>query len=365
MAKTKIQGLEWDFVSLFSEVIRSLPERPMMKRSYIYASELGGDYCSRYLKMHAHPYSNPFNDRARRKMISGQIFEWIVYLILSMTGLLKQKQLKGVVELPGMLHVSGKLDFVVGGEVVDWEAVRQEVKTIQRLFALSFSDMPPVIEHSVEKIIDRMEMMFSRVLLREYVFECKSVSTFVYALIEKSGKARQGHPLQTLHYLLANRIPEGFVGYINRDSFEYQQCHVLHNDKQLVKAYHDDVRTMTEYYNASGKNYLKNMPPKAPEVMFEEASFRFVKSNHAEYSQYLEFLYGIKSIDDFKAKWDKPIASYNRTFKRCVTGANMTNINKEVIAEAKKMFPDWDKYVAQAKAAGAFDKPENEDDEQG
>lgn len=354
--------MPWDFAQLFGEAIRSLPERPMVKRNYIYASELGLDYCTRYLKMHAHPFSNPYNDRTKRKFMSGQIFEWIVYLILSVTGILKAKQLKGSVELPGLLRVSGKLDFVAGGEVVDWEQSRQEMKTIQRLFALSFSDMPPIIEHSVDRILFRMEQMFSRVPLREYIMECKAVSAFVSDLIEKSNKPRAGHPLQTLHYLLANKeIPEGFIGYINKDSFEYNQF-LVQPTKDLLKQYRDDVKTMTDYYNNSGKNFLKNMPPKSPEVVFEEASFRFVKSNGAEYTPYLTMLYGYKNIDEFKERWQKPLNSWNYTFKRVVLGKNLTPTNKEAIIEAKKVFPEFDKYVAKAKASGAFETPETEED---
>jgi hypothetical protein len=359
--KTELLGMPWEFSSLFNEAIRSLPERPMMKRNYIYASELGGDFVSRYLKMHAHPYSNPFNDRSRRKMISGQIFEWIVYLILTMTGILKQKQLKGEVELKGMLRVSGKLDFVVGGEVVDWEAQRQEVKTIQKLFALSFSDMPPVIEHSLERVLFRMEQMFSRVPLRQYIFECKSVSGFVYSLIERTNVPRSGHPLQTLHYLIANNEPEGFIGYINRESFEYLQYPVVPT-KELMKSYKQDIKTMTEYYNNSGKNYLKNMPPMEPEVVFEDATFRFVKNNHVEYSPYLTFLTSLKSIDEFAQKWAGELRAFNYAFKRCVKGENITDNNKQSIANAKKYFPEWDRLVAKAKAAGAFDKPEIEEE---
>lgn len=363
MAKAKVLGMTFDFASLMNEAIRSLPERALTKRSHIWASEIGHSFVDRYLKMNGHIPTNPPNDRSRRKFISGHIFEWIIQLILTVCGILRQKQLRGEVQLPGCLMVSGKLDFIVGGEVIDWELARQELKTIQRLFALSLSEMPPIIEHSIERILFKMEQMFSRVPLKEVVLECKSVSGFVSDLIDKTGKPRQGHPLQTLHYLLANKLDEGMLLYVNKDSF---LCHqfTIHPSKDLLKTYKDDVKQMTEYYNNSGKNYLKNMPPKESEILFYDEECRFAKNNFVEYSPYLTMLYGYKDFDEFNEKWKKPIASWNRTFKRCVTGANMTPLNKQVIAEASKVFPLWDKYVAKAKASGIFDKPEQEGEDE-
>lgn len=84
---------------------------------------------------------------------------------------------------------------------------------------------------------------------------------------------------------------------------------------------------------------------------------------NVQYSNYLTYLYGYKNFEEFKLKWQYILASWNRTFKRCVTGANMTAKNKEVIGDAIKQFPDWDMYVAKAKAAGVFQKPEEEEDE--
>jgi len=49
-------------------------------------------------------------------------------------------------------------------------------------------------------------------------------------------------------------------------------------------------------------------------------------------------------------------------FKRCAKGDRITDKNKEVIAEAKKQFPKWDKMVASAKKAGAFVGQEEEDE---
>lgn len=356
----KLIGIDWNFSELMNESIRCFPQRPIQKRSHIYASELGGMFVDRYLKMHAHTYSNPVNDRGRRKFISGDIFEWIVYLILTVTGVLKQKQLRGEVELPGLLRVSGRLDFIAGGDV-DWDKAKEEVIRLKSMFGIVMSEMPPIIFYSVDRIMFRMEQMFTRVPLKEIILECKSVSGFVGDLIEKTNKPRPGHPFQTLHYVLANKI-DGSLLYVNKDSFMLYQFDILPT-RQMLKEYKQDVQSMTDYYNNSGRNYLKNLPPKEPEVNFIEEKYQFVKNNHVEYSPYLTMLYGYKDFDDFKLKWQKPIASWNRTFRRCVLAAKMTDLNKQVISEVTKIFPAWDMYVQKARKAGAFLKPETEDEE--
>lgn len=362
MSQPKIIGIDWDFSSLMNEAIRAMPEKPMQKRSHIWASELGGSFVDRYLKMHAHPYSNPINDRSKRKFVSGHIFEWIVNIILTLTGVIKEKQLRGEVELKGCLRVSGKLDFIAGG-IVDWEKAKEEVKHIRNLFAASIDDMPPIIFHSLERVLWRMEQMFSRIPLKEVILECKAVSGFVFDLIEKSQQPRNGHPLQILHYILANKNEyDGELLYINKDAFMCNQFSVT-STKDLLKKYRDDVKTMTELYNNSGKNYLKNIPQKESEVMFEDGGFRFMKNNHVEYSPYLTMLYGYKDIDEFKLAWQKRITGWNRVFKRIVKGENITPANKIIIDDMKTVFPLLDKYVVKAKAAGAFLRPDEEDEE--
>jgi len=360
-AQSRILGIEWDLESVWGEAMRSLPDRPLMKRDYLYASEIGGSFRDRYLKMFAHPYSNPFNPRAKLKMLAGKFFEDIVGLILTGCGIVKEKQLSGRVELPGLLKVSGRLDFIAGG-TIDWDFAKDEAERLKRLFSFTKTETGEFVTYMVDYILPHFKNLFSYQPAMEYVLECKSVSGFVFQLINSNGKPRLGHDFQALHYLIANKeIPKAILTYISREDCMLKEIFV-EKTPQLLKAYKQDVATMTEYYNYGQKNYLKHLPPPDPEVIFEEASWSFRKNNLVEYSPYLTFTFNIKSIDDFKAKWDKPLSQYNRVFKRIVKGDNLTAANKTIIEEAKKTFPDFDKLVEQARKAGAFDKPETEEE---
>ena len=371
--KVKIIGTDWDFPGIWEESFRALPDRPMQKRSRIYASELGGSYRDRYLKMHAHPFSNDYNFRSLGKMMAGKFFEDVVGIVLTATGMLKKRQEAALIELPGMLPVSGKIDFIAGG-VTDWDEAKDKAERLRQLLMFSDLDTRDFVMHMVDRILPHFKNLFSYSPAIQSIIECKSLSGFVFNLVKKNSKPRRGHDLQLLTYLLSQKhISKATILYISREDCMMQQLGV-ERSPELLKKFKEDVATMTEYYNASGKNYLKNLPPPDAEVIFEEATWNFRKNNLVEYSSYLTYTYQYKNIDEFKAKWDDVISKWNRVFRRHVlegapTGKSgkplkLTPDNITVITEAKKHFPQWDKFVAQAKAAGAFEKPEeNEEDE--
>lgn len=349
--KPSLLGLPWQFSAEWNKAIASIPERPLVARSHIWASELGGSYIDRYLKMNAVKMTNPPNERSKRKFVAGHIWEAIVGMVLTSVGLLKQRQLRCEVELPGLLKVTGKLDFVAGGDI-DWKKAKEEVKKLQSLFQFAIGEIPPFIQQ-VDEIVNSMEKKYGKNRLHEVVFECKSVSSFMSDKIEKTG-AMSHHILQNFHYVYANKM-EGYLFYICKDDVIGHQFEVP-NNKEIFKLYAADVKQMTEYYNAgfNPKKPLEFAPPKEPELLFSEGVWRFERNFKVEYSSYLSMLYGYETPEKYRLRWQRSITSWNRVFKRCVRNDNMTPNNYQVIREAIQYFPQWDKYVQKAKAAGAF-----------
>lgn len=376
-SSTKVIGIDWDFGALLEEAFRSMPDQRLFTaRNYIYASELGGDFASRYLSMYAHPKSNPPNVRSRGKFLMGDVCEWIMKLVLIMTGVYRKDQLRGEVELPGCLRVSGRLDFIAGGDGIDWDEAKKRVEMFQSMFSATASTMPRFISYAMSHIIGRMEMMFSRQPLKKYILECKSVSGMMFDVMDKNNQPRRHHKLQAGHYKISDKekVDDVAVLYWSRDDSRWRQFQV-EITKQFKKEYLEDVKTMSDYYNAATpKNYLKHIPKAAPEVHYAPESFRFEKNINVQYSSYLTFLYGIKDFDAFKDKWAKTLTSWNGAFRRHVqegkpTGKlgkplKLTPGNLETIKELEKLFPDYEKYLITARKAGAFDKPETEGDEE-
>lgn len=356
-SKAKIIGHQWRFDTLWNEALRSIPQRPMVKREHIWASELGGSFCDRYLKMHAHPMSNPPNDRSLRKFSAGHIWEWILGVVLTSTGILKGRQLHGEVQLPGLLKVTGKLDFIAGG-AVDWEKARAEAAIWKDLFASSISQMPPIITHSIDLIINRMEKEFSKNPLEEVILEGKSIGSFMFEKLTKTQRAMDHHVLQNLHYVIPNKLP-GTLLYISKDDCLSEQFRV-EPSRGLLQLYKNDVATMTEIYRASGRNYMKNIPKPMDEIEFDQEMFRFSRCFRVEYSSYLTMLYNLKSPEAYRMKWQRQLTSWNRVIKRAALGEQMTDSNKKYLKEMLKMKPDLDKYIQRAKKTGFFKTEEYE-----
>ncbi len=354
MAKAKIIGQPWDFTVEWNKALNCVPERPLIKREHCWASELGGSFVDRYLRMNAIPYTNPPNERSRRKFQVGDVFEWIVGMVLTSIGILQQRQIRNEVQLPGLLKVTGKLDYVAGG-VVDWEKSLHEINKLKILFSQTNDETPRFISHTIDHVFNAMRKRFSTSTLMEVIFECKSISVRMFEKVEKTG-AMPHHVLQSGHYLIGNNrdITLAKICYISKDDC-LMTGFDLQNSKELRAAYKKDVQQMTEYFNAGNKDKpLKTLPPKEPEVLFDPLMFRFEKNFRVEYSSYLEMLYGYKTPEEFRFKWSKEVSNWNRVFKRCVMGEKMTDKNKAVLSSVAKMWPNWDDYVYKAKSKGVF-----------
>jgi len=373
----EIIGIPWNFVSVWNDCLDNVQDRPVVPRNYIYASELGQSFISRYLKMNAVIPTNPPNQRSRRKFQAGNMWEWVVGMVLISSGLLKKKQLRVETELKNMLRVSGRLDFVVGG-AFDYDAAKRQITQIRESLLLLDLELPPFFFTAIDKFVDDNKGK----LLREVVFECKSVGSFMMEKVQKSG-AMSHHILQDFHYVYGNtdKINSGKICYIDRDSCLMEEFDV-NNDEKTFQIYKADIKKMTEYYNAGfdKKNPLKLAPPKDPHVLFEEGTWRFTKNFNVEYSNYLTMVYGFETPEDFRNSCQSKIAAWSRAFKRYVLEGKeikrkvggeiktsiceLTASNKSKRDECIKEGFDWDKYVKAARKDNAFvDKPDDNEDE--
>lgn len=366
MAKSKQQqtltGVQWNLSSVWNETLDTPDNRPLVPRDYIYASELGYSFVDRYLKMYGVKFTNPPNTRSRRKFQAGNIWEWVLGMVLVSSGMLKRKQLRVESKLPRLLKVSGRLDYVVGAPD-NWADAKAQVEKIISGLQLMELDVPPFFFTAINKFIDK----YNKQPIRDVVLEAKSLSSFMMEKVQKTGIPLYHHTMQIFHYVNGNSegIKEGKLFYMCKDDCITEEF-VVNDDDRLFDIYHNDIKMMTKFYNAgfNKNNPMELMPSKEPLVLFEEGIWKFSKNTlGVEYSPYLSMVYGYETPEAYRMAWQYKTSSWNRVFKRCVKGDKMTDKNYEVIADAKKLFPSWDKYVAKAKADGAFLKAdENEED---
>lgn len=328
----------WSFASLWNDSLLSFGQRILEPRNYIYASELGGTMCDRYLKMMGTKPSNPPNDRSLRKFQAGNLMEWIVGFVLRRAGILREDgaQQRAGHQLDGCLRVSGRLDYLAGG-TPDWGRAVYEIKHLH---------LPEFIDHCSMQIIDQLARKYDGQELETVVMEVKSVSAFVFERLENTGRPNPNHLAQNWFYCQVYNLP-GKLVYICRDDIQLKEFRVTAEDAEAFRAYREDVETLTAYYLS------QQMPPHEKELIWEEGLYKFNKNFRVEYSPYLSLLYGYKSPDDYRAATMPAVGRFNRVFKRVLDDAKLTKDNLEVLQEIKRKFPNLDQLVEQAKIAKA------------
>lgn len=337
----------WEFGRVWNQSLTARKEREPRARNNVWASEIGGAMIDRYLRMTGVPQSNIPNDRSLRKFQAADVWEWIVGFVLIRAGILISCQEKLRFQYPGLLETVGKLDHLAGGQP-NWNKARREVKAI---------GLPEIIETASLAIIDQLSATYGDDPIRTIVLEVKSVGSFVFERYETAKEADARHQGQIFHYLKAKGLPEGHIAYVSRDDCRIAEFPVLNPSKAEIP-YKRDLEEITHYI------VNRERPRIESEVLFDDVKFRFSTNWKVEYSNYLTLLYGYKQPIEYRERWDKSISSFNRTFKRCVTEARMTDLNLKTIETAKKTFPVWDDLVDRAKVAAAANPDIVKDEEE-
>lgn len=331
-----MENMKWSFYNFWNESLETKKERPLSVRSNIWASELGGAMVDRYLKMNAVPFTNPPNPRSLRKFEAGNLWEAIIGYVLKRAGIIIYSQGWVSYSYPGLLEVTGKMDFIAGG-VPDFERSAQILKT-------EFDWLPETIKRGSEAIIKGLQSKNFMGSLEKIVLEIKSCGSFMFDVYEKAGVGNQNHILQLFHYLKAKDMPEGHIVYICKDDCRMLEIGV-YNPSGVENDYKKDIESLTHYINK------KEIPPKEEPIVFNQEFGRFSANWKIGYSVYLKKIYGFAAQMDFDNKY-KPVAEkWNRVFGRCVKEEKMTKLNLEVIKEIKKTFPEFDELVSCRKKA--------------
>lgn len=320
-----MNNLNWSFSQVWNDSLETREEKPLIARNNMWASELGGPYLDRYLKMKAVPMTNPPNSRSLRKFEAGNLMEWVVGLVLRRAGILIDSQEWLSYQYPGLLKVTGKLDFLAGGKP------KTDLLSIEEL------RLPPFFNKTALAIISYFSEQYPEGL-NETILEIKSCSSFTFEWYNQ-GNADSKHILQAFHYLKSKDKPEAHIVYLSRDDLRICEVAVL-NNSETEAVYKKDIEDMT--------NFLVNdiEPEKEKEILFDRG--KFSQNYKIAYSNYLMKVYGYKDQMEYEEKYKPKVASWNRTLGRIIKGNKMTKLNLETIEEIKKTFPNFDELVKQS-----------------
>jgi len=304
----------WSFSKVWNDCLEQKEERPTVPRAKIWASELGKSDLDIYLKMIGVEPSNPFDARSKRKFEAGNLFEWIVELILRRCGIYKESQ-KWIGNNEFGLEVSGKLDHLAGG-VPKYEQAIEELKKWQ---------LPEIFTRTTSSILGYFRERYPDGL-PEQIIEVKSTSSFGIEKVYAAEKALAGHDLQAFHYAYNEKKP-AIVLYISKDDLRMAEVMVMPDDPRLLDAYKEKIGRMANYYNR------KEEPPKEAPIVFEKETERFSKNFNVAYSGYLTRNYGFADQATFDDKYDSIVERWNRVIGRLRDKKEMTDNNKAAIAE--------------------------------
>lgn len=286
---------KWSLSEIWNTVAFE-PERPLIKRDYVYASELGGSLHDRYLRMNAVPYTSPPNERSRGKFLAGHIWQHTVEVVLKVAGLYRD----GEIEMNGFpyvgcLPVHGRCDIKAGKFDKD--------NALQKLEAVKLM-VPPQLHYKIVKIVEALAGRD----LEEKLIEFKSASAYVVEKVKLMKTPLKGHGLQAYYYSKQSGLPAD-VSYISKDdNFMADAAVTPEMYEDLMR---QDLEQITYYF------VKKEQPPPDPILWFNNLTGKFEKNILVEYSNYIQ-LHGYTSPYEFRQAVEPKVKKWNDCIKRHV-----------------------------------------------
>lgn len=321
----------WGFTKVWNESLERKSDRPMKVRNNLWASELGKAPIDLWLKMKGTEPTNPPNARSLRKFEAGNIWEWIVKLILIRAGILQDQQKWLSFQYPGLLEVTGKLDFIAGGKP-DWNLANAAIDKMATDMVL-----PETISRGARDIIAHFAMNYPNGLASK-ILEVKSVSSFMFDSMERSGRSSANHRKQNFHYLKATGMKRGDIVYVCRDDCRMMEFPVL-NPSPVEDEYRGDIELLTGYMERN------EQPPLEKLIVFDEDLKKFATNWNVGYSGYLTMLYGFKDQREYDEKFRPMAERWNRVMGRVKAKKKMTAKNDAAMAEIREYGFDLDKIL--------------------
>ncbi len=315
----------WTIAKTWNETLER-SDRVIEPRERLWASEIGGSLIDRWLKLRGTPYTNPPNSRSMRKFMAGDIWEWIIKTVLIKAGMPFETQEHVKLEYDGLLPITGRIDFIVGGSV-------DYAKALERLEA---DDVPDFIKNPARAIIERFMASYPDGIPKK-IIEIKSVGSFVFEDLLAKDNPKTHHMLQAAVYKLCKNMPTDIV-YVCRDDCRLLQYNIDGIIEPLEKEIKDDLKLITEYHK-------KNVqPPKEDLIVWDKDLQKFKTNWRVQYSCYLSMLYEyekdgvmkkIETPDEYYDEFTPVVSSWNRVINRIKDSKELTKSNLEKIEEMK------------------------------
>lgn len=302
----------WSFTKVWNDALNAMPERETEPRDRIWASELGRGYYDRYFKMHGRQPTTPPNLRSRRKFEAGNLTEWVIEQILRRANVLTSTQ-DYITNNDYGMTVSGRLDFLAGGEIQDIDEAYLE-------------GLPDNFKKFAIVAVAQLKEDYPNGM-RQQIMELKSCAGVMFDRYEQAVSPH--HALQCFHYCHNTKIP-GMVEYVSRDDLRMVAHPILPEQQNLFQLYKQDIERMKQVYEMSEEEVIATM--KQPLLVWDESTQRFKKNFEVEYSSYLTD-YGFEYPEQYAKPAQSMALRLSNVVKRINEGKAMSTVNYKTIEE--------------------------------
>jgi hypothetical protein len=229
----------------------------------------------RYYKMTGVQPTNAFEPRVLRIFEAGNLYEWLVRMVLIRSGLLVGSQKEITIKGDGLnLDVVGHLDFVGGGK----PNLEEAAKIVPLLESLYF---PTRMLKIADRIIDNLMAKFPDGL-PHLLYEVKSVNSMVFWRKKEAMKTAYPHHVMQLYtYLKGMNMNEGRILYISKDDLTLAEVAIV-PDAKMEADWQKDVSEISKYV------VTKTRPEREAYVLWNsekrgyEVNWMITRSNYFE-----------------------------------------------------------------------------------
>lgn len=284
---------KWSLADIWN-MVAFTEERPLVKRDYAYASELGGSLFDRYLKMTAVPMTSPPNQRSRGKFMAGNIWQHVVEKVLRVSGMLRETEVKiDAYPYSDTIAVHGRCDIIAGP--FDKQQALHNLAAIKDF-------LPEDLVRTGAFIIN----FLGDKDLELKIMEFKSCSEYVVEKVLTMKQPIKTHGMQAYHYSRATKMP-ACVSYISKNDNVMAEATI--DPKVFEGLLRADLEQMTYYFTKGIQ------PPLDPILLWNPLLAKFEKNNQVEWSPYIQ-LHGYASPFEFRKVVVPTINRWNNVLTR-------------------------------------------------
>ncbi|MBX4188116.1 MAG: hypothetical protein KW793_03200 [Candidatus Doudnabacteria bacterium] len=322
----------WSFASVWNGAFLKGEDKPYEARDYLWASELGKSDVDLFLRLKGEQPTNKPDSRAHRKFEAGDVWEWIIKIILLRAGIYRKSQQPVKNALPEMLAVSGKLDHVAGG-IPNFEQATE---------ALDEMELPDVLKYKAMQVLQFLAETYPTGL-KEKVLEIKSLGSIGFEKVMNTRRPLRGHDLQTFHYARGLNLPATII-YVCRDDARIVEIPIMPDDAELEAKYCERIGRITKCFREDIQ------PEPEPLIIFDENEGRFSLNFNIQYSSYLTKLYKFQHAEEYREAIAPLSERWNRVLGRIRTGKELTKNNLAALEEMKAHGFDADAIIAKVES---------------